>query len=98
MKIEDTCPIEPALAGPNVRDITRPFLIWPIGRKALIQQVGRNVERMVAVRGHLGFLGPDGLDAVHAHWAANPAVPKGASPAPTLSPISCNSSIIRGRP
>ena len=54
--------------------ITSPFLVRAIRSDILIQQVGRDVERMVAICCGLVFLGPDDLDAVLAHQTAHTPV------------------------
>ena len=40
----------PPLAGPDVTDITRPFLVWLGGMEVAIQQVRGDVECVIAVR------------------------------------------------
>jgi hypothetical protein len=45
------------------------------GREILIQQIGRNVERVVAVSRGLVFLGSDGLDVVLTHQTTYASVP-----------------------
>ena len=49
MQIEDDSEIQPALAGPDIADIARTFLIGPIRCEVTIQQVQRDIERVVAV-------------------------------------------------
>ena len=48
--------IQPSLAGPDVADIARPFPAWADpAAKSPIEQVRRNVERMIAVCSRLEF-------------------------------------------
>ena len=49
MQIEDHCQIQPTLAGPDVADIARPFLVRLICFKVAIPQVRGDVERVIAV-------------------------------------------------
>ena len=64
------------------------FWLGAISRDVLIQQIGRNVERVIAVGRHpptgrvfvecprgLVFLGSDDLDAILSHQTANATVP-----------------------
>ena len=44
---------KPALTGPNVADITRPFLVWCFSHEVTIQQIRRDIELMVTVDRHL---------------------------------------------
>ena len=39
VEIEDDGQIQPPLAGPDVADVARPFLVWPICREVTVQQV-----------------------------------------------------------
>jgi hypothetical protein len=50
MQVQDYSQIQPPLAGPDVADITRPFLVGPIRCEVTVQQVWRDVERVVAIR------------------------------------------------
>ena len=75
VKVEDDREIQPALAGLDIGDVTRPFLVWPGQRKVLVQQVGCDVERVVAVCSGLVFMSSDGFDVVLAHQAAHAPVP-----------------------
>ena len=47
--------------------VASPFLVRASCREILIQQVGRNVERMVAISRGFIFLRSDDFDAVLAH-------------------------------
>jgi hypothetical protein len=67
--------IQPAFAGPYIRDVASPFLIGPLGREILIQQVEGTIKGVVAVRRNLELLRSDDLDAIFAHQTADPAVP-----------------------
>ncbi len=51
MQVQDHSQIKPPLAGPDVTDIARPFLVGSIRREVTIQKVWRDVERVVAVCG-----------------------------------------------
>ena len=55
MQVEDHSQIQPALARPDIGNVTSPFLVWLIRREVTIQQVGRNVELVIAVCRHLVF-------------------------------------------
>ena len=50
VQIKDDSQIQPAFTGPDIAYVTCPFLVGAISSKVLIQQVGRNVERVVATR------------------------------------------------
>lgn len=52
MQIQNHDQIEPALTGPDIADINDPFLIREICFKVTVQQVGRDVELVIAVRRH----------------------------------------------
>ena len=49
MQVQDHSQIQPALAGPDIADIARPFLIGLISGEVPIQQVRRDIELMIAV-------------------------------------------------
>lgn len=51
---------------PHVADVVRPFLVWQFCAEVSVQQVGRNVEDMVAVGGHPILLGAFDTDTVGA--------------------------------
>ena len=53
MQVEDDSQIEPAFAGPYIADVPRPFLIGRIRMEVPVQQVRRDVEAVVAIRGRL---------------------------------------------
>ena len=74
VEIEDDSQIYPAFAGPDVADVPSPFLLRPIRSEVLIQHIGPDVERMVAIGCGLVFLCPDDLDAVFAHQTAHTPV------------------------
>ena len=75
IQIKDDSQIQPAFTGPDIGYVARPFLVPTIRREVLSQQVGRNVERVVAVRRGLVFLSPDDLDTVLTHQTTHPPVP-----------------------
>jgi len=74
IKVDDYRQIEPALAGPNKRDSTGPFLVCSIRREILIKRVGRNIESVIAVRCRFQFAAPDDLYTVRAHQVADTPV------------------------
>ena len=47
MQVEDDRQIQPPLAGPDVTDITRPFLVGFLSDEVLLQQVRRDVNRLL---------------------------------------------------
>lgn len=49
-------------------------MIGPIRREVLLQQIGRDVELMIAVRGDLVFMGSDDRYSVLAHQSSDAAV------------------------
>lgn len=49
MQIQDHSKIQPAFTRPDICDVTSPFLVWAVGCKVSIQQVGCNVEFVIAV-------------------------------------------------
>ena len=53
MQIQDHGQIQPPLAGPDVADVTGPFLVWLGCMEVTSRQVRGNVECMIAVRGRL---------------------------------------------
>ena len=59
IQVQNRGQIQPSLTGPDVTDIDNPFLIGPIRHKVTVQQVGRNVELVIAVRCCLVFMGSD---------------------------------------
>lgn len=61
---------QPTLARSNIVDVTRrdsPFLTWRSCHEVAIQQMGCDVEPVVAVRGTRLFTGPTNGYAVLAH-------------------------------
>jgi hypothetical protein len=74
MQVQDYRKIKPTLLGPNIADVTGPFLIWRVGGEVTIQQVWRNVELVIAVCGDLVFTGSDDGYTILAHQSANPAM------------------------
>ena len=75
MQIEDDSEIQPALAGPDVADIARPFLVGPIRREVTVQQVRRDVERVIAVGGRFEFPRSFNDNPVLAHQSSDTPVP-----------------------
>ena len=49
MQIVDDGQIQPPFAGPDMGSVARPLPVWAIRRETLIQQIGRSVERVVAI-------------------------------------------------
>ena len=49
VQIQDDGQIQPTFAGPYVADVFGPFLVGAISQEVLIQHIGRDVERVVAV-------------------------------------------------
>ena len=70
VQIKDDGQIQPAFTGPDVAYITGPFWVRAIRSEVLIQQVGRDVERAIAIRRRRVFMGPDDLDVILAHQTA----------------------------
>lgn len=75
MQVQDQSQIQPALTGPDIADVASLFLVWTIRREILLQQVRRNVERVIAVQCSLVFLRSDDFDAILTHQTAHKAVP-----------------------
>ena len=50
MQVENDGQIDPTFACPNIGDVTGPFLIWLARSEILLQEIRRDVERVVAVR------------------------------------------------
>ena len=55
MQIKDDGETQPTLTGPDVADIARPFLIGPFCLEVTVQQVRRDVERVIAVSSRFEF-------------------------------------------
>ena len=75
MQVQDHRKIKPTLLGPNIADVTSPFLVRRVGGEVTIQQVRRNVELVIAVCGDLVFTGSDDGYTILAHQSANSAMP-----------------------
>ncbi len=75
MQVQDHRQIEPALAGPDVADVTRSFLIGLIGSEIALQQVWRDVEPVIAVRRRLELALSFDENPVFAHQPPDTAVP-----------------------
>ena len=56
MQVQDHSQIQPPLSGPDVTDITRPFLVGFLSDEVLLQQVRRDVKGVIAVNGSLEFV------------------------------------------
>ena len=67
--------IQPALARPDIGNVSCPFLVWLIRCEITIRQVWRNVELVIAVCRHLVFASSNHGYAVVAHQTPNTAVP-----------------------
>ena len=52
IEVDNHSQVELAFAGPHIADVARPFPIGPIRMKAPVQQIGRDIEGMVAFGGH----------------------------------------------
>src|SRR6056297_3390124 len=74
MQIEDDRQIQPALLGPDIADVTRPFPVRAGCREVPVQQVRCDVEAVVAVRGRLELPVPSNRNAVVTHQASDAAV------------------------
>lgn len=74
IKVHDHSQIDPALARPGVGDIARPLAIGFARRKALLQEVWRDVEDVIAVRCPLGLAAARHLNAVLPHDPGNAAL------------------------
>ena len=71
MQIKDDGEVKPALLGPDIADVTGPFLVRVLCGEVPIQQVRRDVEAVVAARGRLEFLVSLHGYAVLAHQHGN---------------------------
>ena len=74
MQIKYDSQIEPTFTRPYIADVPRPFLVGLIRMGVAVQQVRRDVERMVAVGRHLVFLGAFDTDTILTHEPADAAV------------------------
>ena len=74
MQVWDHSQIEPVFAGPDIADVTGPFLVRPVCLEVAIQLVRRDVERVIAVRCHLVFARSDDRYAVLTHQPADSVV------------------------
>ena len=75
VKVQDHRQIEPALPGPDVADVTRPFLIGLIGSEIALKQVWGDVERVIAVRRRLEFTCSFNDNSILAHQPTDAPVP-----------------------
>ena len=53
MQIKNDSQVEPSFSRPDIADVARPLLVWLICTEVPVQQVRRDVEAVVAVRGRL---------------------------------------------
>ena len=74
MQIKDDSQIQPAFPRPDIADVTGPFLVWAISSKVPVQQVGCDIELMIAVSGHLMFAGSNHGYAVLTHQTTDTAM------------------------
>ncbi len=74
MQINHHGQIQPTLPGPDITDISRPFLVGSVGMEITVQQVGRDVETVIAVSGNLVFPGSDHSKAIVTHQTAYTSV------------------------
>ena len=75
VQAQDHHQIEPTLAGPDIADVTRPFLIGLIGSEIALQQVRRDVERVIAVRRRLEITRSFSDDSILTHQPPDAPVP-----------------------
>ena len=105
MQVEDDGKIQPAFARPDIGNVTCPFLVRLICNEVSVQQVGRNVELMVAVplsadcfaiacRAMVVTLCLRVLITDMPFWR----IKRPTRRWPIFRPISFSSSVIRGRP
>lgn len=64
IEIDSHSQIVPTVIRPDVGNVDRPFLIGTDGREVPSQQVGRDIESRVTIRGYFTLLGSDKLDVV----------------------------------
>src|SRR6056297_99459 len=74
MQVEDNRQIQPALLGPDIADVTRPFPVRTGCREVPVQQVRCDVEAVVAVRGRLELPVSPSRNTVITHQAPDAAV------------------------
>ena len=74
MQIEDDGQIEPSFLRPDIADVTGPFPVRAVCADVPVQQVRRNIEAVVAIRGRLKLLVSLHHNAVLTHQTANPAM------------------------
>jgi hypothetical protein len=55
VQVQDHRQIEPAFPGPDIADVSCPFLIGLIGSEIALQQVRCDVEGVITVRRRLEF-------------------------------------------
>jgi hypothetical protein len=69
VQIDDDSEVQPALDGPDVRDVSTPFLVRALGCKVLVEQIGRYGPGMLTVGGALEATSLTRDKAVLAHKA-----------------------------
>jgi hypothetical protein len=75
VQLKDHRHIEPALAGPDIADVSCPFLIGLISSEIALQQVRRDVEPVIAVCRRLEFARSFNNNPVLAHQPPDTSVP-----------------------
>ena len=91
IQVQNHRQIEPALTGRDIADINHPSLVWSIRFKVTVQQVGCDLELVVAIGRDLVFRV---LITDMPFWRIkHPTLRR-----PTLKPTSFSSSVILGRP
>jgi hypothetical protein len=70
VQIQDHRQIEPALAGPDIADVARPFLIGPVRSEVAPKQVRGDVEGVIAVRRRFELACPFNDNPVLSHQRA----------------------------
>jgi hypothetical protein len=71
---QDHGKIQPSLTRPDIADVARPFLVWQVCCEVSIQQIGCDVELVVAIGRGLVFSGPDNGYTILAHQTAHTAM------------------------
>jgi hypothetical protein len=74
MQIQDHSQIQPALAHPDISNVTSPLLVWCISVEVTIQQVRGDVELMIAVRCGLMFARSNNRYTILTHQPAHAAM------------------------
>ncbi len=77
---EDEGEIQPSLTGPDIADVTCPFLVGPIRCEVTVQQVCRDLEPVVFVRHRFEFPRSFNEIPVRAHQPPDRAMPDPVMP------------------